>query len=144
GNVVFAEGEVDPKALNDWIDWVRTAAEGLGQLPLCDSLIGELLAWAPADPGGPWPCEPVRNMIERVSSDKLENGICAGVFNKRGIHWVEPQGKQEMRIAGRFDNYSAMAGTRWPRTGRLLHRIADAFRDQARRQIREERLEEFE
>ena len=71
-----------------------------------DISIGEMLAYAPPDPDGVWPCEPVRDVLEELHSADIMRGAHTGLFNSRGAHWRGDGGAQERELA---DKYRAWA-----------------------------------
>ena len=103
-----------------------------------------MLANSPFDADGLWPCIPVRNVIEWVGNAHLDNGIRTGVFNKRGVHFVEPGGKQELAFAEDYAKYAKGIAARWPRTSSILRAIEEGYRREPKDNIEREFLEEFE
>ena len=61
-----------------------------GRAAIGDQMIGQVLAHAPADEDGTWPCLPVRELIEFTRSKDLEVGIQTGVYNMRGVTTRSP------------------------------------------------------
>ena len=60
---------VDEKALREWIQKARSLADQRGLREVCESRIGEVLAYAPEEADGSWPCIPVRDMLEEIGDD---------------------------------------------------------------------------
>jgi len=135
---------VDEKALFDWVHEARRLAGEAGRLAICDSKIGNVLAYAPADLDGPWPCEPVRKVIEKIGSKELDRGIVIGVFNKRGAHWRKPGGDQERHIAAKYRSYAEAARSKWPRTFAILQELVDDYEREGRWHDERQAFEEFE
>ena len=142
--ISFAQGEVNAQALFEWVREARRLAAESGRLEICDSRIGNVLAYAPADPDGTWPCEPVRELIRDVKSEELENGLVIGVFNKRGAHVRAPGGEQERQLAAQFRGYAQKVRSKWPRTFNVLKRIADDYEREGKWHDDREAFEEFE
>lgn len=144
GDITFPLGAVDVAKLSSWIDQAREKVKKSDRLEVADSTIGGILAYAPIGADGAWPSEPIRDVIERIASTELEHGIAIGVHNKRGVHFVEPGGRQELRLAQKFRDYGEVVRAKWPRTGQLLAGIAVDYERQAAGNIERERFEEFE
>jgi len=144
GDIAFHKGSVDADALTGWIDTVRELATKCGRSAICDSQIGEVLAFAPTDANGVWPCTPVRNLIERLQSEELERGFQVGVANRRGARWVISGGVQEISLAEKFHGYSVSLQARWPRTAAVLASIAERYTSEAKWHQDREQFEEFE
>jgi hypothetical protein len=90
----------------------------------------------PADADGIWPAEPVRDLIEDISSPKFEEGLHTGRINSRGITFRNPAdgGAQERGLAAQHREWADRVSDRWPRTGALLRQIADHYEEWARRE----------
>ena len=144
GDIIFPQGRVNEKDLFGWIAIARKLAEECGRLEPCDSRIGQVLAYAPEDPDGTWPCEPVRNALEDIKSDKLERGLAVGVYNKRGMHQRFKGGVQERMLAEKFRNYASRVQSKWPRTGAALRSLADGYERDAKWEAERDKIEEFE
>jgi hypothetical protein len=144
GDIVFTKGRVDKAELVKWVTEARQLAQECGRLGVCDSRIGHVLAFAPEEPDGAWPCEAVRDLIEDIKSEELERGLRTSLYNRRGVHWRGKGGDQERVLAGKFRRLNDLIQSRWPRTGMLLRNIAEGYEHEAKRQDEEDALEEFE
>jgi hypothetical protein len=144
GDISFPIGEVDSGALASWVDEARKLSSGTGRLEICDQQIGRLLAYSPASETGVWPCESVRQLIERLKSKTLEKGLQIGLHNKRGVHFRPRGGELERAIASRFRDLASNASTRYPRTAAMLRSVAEEFEQDARREDEEGLREEFD
>ena len=82
--------------------------------------------------------------MANVGSPELEHGLAIGVYNKRGVHFVEPGGRQELRLDTKFRGYADAIRSRWPRTGQVLSHIAAGFHRDADDRMDRENFEEFE
>jgi hypothetical protein len=130
------EGRVDLKQLRNWVLQARAECQESGRGTIGDLKIGEVLAYAPKTPDGIWPDLAVREVIEEVSSRKLERGIEIGVYNKRGA-WNKPIGEgglQERQLAETYRNYATAVGDTHPRTAAMLRRIAAGYDSDAHRE----------
>jgi len=144
GDVDFPQGEMSADKLREWIKEARRLAEECGRLGVCDSHIGQVLAHAPKDKDGSWPCREVRDVIEELASEDIESGLYVGVCNRRGIHSREKGGAQERRLAGKFKGYAEAVRSRWPRTAHVLNQIADGYMRESRTNAERDSFEEFE
>ena len=119
------EEGIEADALTEWIDAVRTWASANGRADAAEGAIGKLLAHAPPDPDGGWPARAVRDQIERLSSEVLENSIGVERFNMRGVHSraVYAGGDDERVLAESYKSDAAHASA-WPRTASMLLAIA--------------------
>ena len=101
-----------------------------------------VIAYSPLGDDEAWPNENVCKVIETVASDKLDQGIHLGVTNKRGAHFVAPDGKGELGIADQFKKYLEKR-RRYPRVVSILNGLIQDYEMQAKRQQENERYREF-
>jgi hypothetical protein len=130
------DGTVDDQKFLEWVNTARTLCEESGQLEVCDSRVGEVLAHAPEENDGSWPCIPVRDVIEEVASDELIRGFQIGIFNKRGVYSKSfaEGGEQERALAKKYAAYADACDIEWPKTAATLRRVAQRYEEDARRE----------
>jgi transcriptional regulator with XRE-family HTH domain len=118
--------EIDGAALDAWVKEARILAARAGRSEVADQHIGRVLAYAPADSDGTWPCKAVRDLIELVRSRSIERGFYLGVVNKRGVTWRRPTdgGIQERELAQHYRKLSKALRLEWPRTSTVLEQLA--------------------
>ena len=128
------DGEVDVKELETWVTEVRRLCTEMGRQVMGDQYVGQLLANAPADADGMWPCEPVRNVLDAIRErEHVAIGFKIGKFNLRGVttRTMYEGGEQERRLAKKFREDAERCRNNWPFTARLLRQIADRYDAQA-------------
>jgi hypothetical protein len=125
---------VDGAELEAWAREARILSAKAGRAAIGDQMIGQVLAHAPPDEDGTWPCLPVRELIEITRSKDLEVGIQTGVYNKRGVTTRSPTdgGAQERDIAARYRGWSEKTCLEFPRTGAMLAQIAETYERDAK------------
>jgi hypothetical protein len=127
-------GQVDGKALSEWVDKVRQIGTTTDRADITDMYVGRVLAHAPADPDGFWPHQTVRALIERLASGEIEQSIQVERFNMRGVFskGVYDGGEQERGLA-QIAYAAAVGAASWPRTAALLRSIGRMWEDDGRR-----------
>jgi addiction module HigA family antidote len=95
-------GALDGARLGQWVGRVRQGCDELSRQVVGDLAVGELLAHAPSDLDGVWPCRAVRDVVEDVHSEDIVRGMSTGAFNARGTVWRGAGGDQEREIAERY------------------------------------------
>jgi transcriptional regulator with XRE-family HTH domain len=127
---------VDEKTLLAWVKKARSMAEDRGLLEICDSRIGEVLAHAPAESDGSWPCVAVRDALEEIGSDEVFGGFSVGIYNKRGVFskTLKEGGAQERTLAEKYRQYADASNLEWTKTAATLRRIAEGYEEHARRE----------
>ena len=126
----------DEEALFGWIEAARSMARERDLLEVADAQIGQVLAHAPGEPDGSWPCLPVRDALEEeVGTEDVFDGFGIGIYNKRGVHWKSPQegGAQERTLSERYRAFAEACRIDWPHTAAELRRVAERYEEQARR-----------
>ena len=127
------DGAVDASALNAWVGRVRELAAEKSRSEIGDEYIGHLLAHSPADDqDGGWPHRVVRDIIDALASEKIEQGILIERFNMRGVtsRSLYDGGGQERALAAQARQWSKLA-VAWPRTAKLLEEIAKSWEQHA-------------
>lgn len=129
-------GNIEAAALKSWVKQARELTAAAGRGPVGDSAIGELLSNSPHGADGVWPHEAVREIIEEVVSEELEDGFRTGTFNSRGtvVKSLTEGGAQERKLSERYTGFAAATKDQWPRAAASLRRIAKRYDDQARRE----------
>ena len=98
------DGSIDPVAFVQFIDNVRELCQNDDRLEVCDSKLGQILAHAPPDADGLWPCLATRDMLDRPELEGMRRGFQIGVQNKRGMTSRNPceGGDQERKLADHY------------------------------------------
>lgn len=131
------DGTVNEPELKDWVKKARERCEETGHLEVCDVHIGDVFAKSPhEEKDGSWPCIPVRNVIEEISSDDLVKGFEIGIFNKRGTtsRSLFEGGIQERELARKYREYAEACDIGWPKTAAVLRKLVKNYEDQALRE----------
>jgi hypothetical protein len=137
----YTEAGLDETVLAAWIDEVRRLGGETSRAAVTDNLVGRMLAHAPPDQDGGWPHRAVRNQIERIHSDELEQGLQLERFNMRGVFGKQifEGGAQERALAEENARYADIAAA-WPRTSTLLRKTASSWERDAEREDTEAAL----
>jgi len=137
---------IDWTKFEQWVDSARKIAADADRIDVSDLHIGNMLAHCPPEPGGDWPAVPVRNFLEKVANEKIEQGIRLGIYNSRGVttRALDAGGEQERDIATRYRSIADRLVDEWPRTARMLKMLADGYVADARYEdVRAEMNEEL-
>ncbi len=129
---VDGEDELDAGALNDWIDAARKKLAAIDRVEIGDEVIGWALASSPADPGDEWPSEVVRNLLERLQNDRVDQGLNITIRNRRGVTSRSPTagGDQERQLAQSY-KHQAQRFREWPRTVAIFNSLASSYEHDA-------------
>lgn len=124
---------VDGARLLRWLEAASAALERAERVTVGHQVIGQMLSASPPDPDGTWPCVAIREVIENLDSTELERGFRVGVHNGRGVVTKDPSagGAAERALAERYDGFAVAVRADYPRTARMLRRIAESYRHEA-------------
>jgi len=125
------KGEIDTEALSLWLNEVRRLCREYDRTEVGDYLIGQLLAKAPKDEDGTWPCEAVCKAMEEIASQEIGRGFNIGVYNSRGVHWRDEGGKQERELASKYHGWAERLHYDYPFVGSILRKIAASYEHDA-------------
>ncbi|WP_131655672.1 hypothetical protein [Methylocucumis oryzae] len=98
---LLTDGSIDPQIFTEFIDRTRELCRAEDRLEVCDSTLGEILAYAPQGQDNIWPCQPVRDYLDRNELVGMRYGFLIGLRNKRGVTMRLPDegGGQERSLA---------------------------------------------
>jgi hypothetical protein len=128
----LVDGRIDRANLTEWVERAREQSKEADRLEICDDRIGRMLSSSSIGEDGVWPAELVRDVIDRIASEALDDGFRVGVYNARGAVWRGPGGQQERELAEKYRRWAGQIAGRWPRTGALLRRIAQIYEREGR------------
>jgi hypothetical protein len=129
------DGSFDGQQLSAWVDASRQECAATRHVTGGDLQIGFMLAHAPADADGSWPHTAVRDLVERLNNDVVDEHIQMGIYNSRGAtsRGLTDGGAQERDLADRYKKMSEAVKLHWPRTAAMLRSIADSYTRDAER-----------
>lgn len=122
---------INVNKFNSWIKSVLDLAKELNYLRACEIQIGTLLSYSPKDEDGVWPHRCVRDFIEHHSTKLINDHICMGIHNQRGVYTVTG-GDEEERIATTYSEYAEKLQLLYPKTAIVLKQISDSYKTEAR------------
>jgi hypothetical protein len=136
---IEANGNIDEQILRNWAEGVRQVAKSEKYEDVADYGVGELLAYAPAEADGMWPCMPVRKIIEDWKSEELESGIRCKRFNEyQPSSASKPIPEKSWReLADKHRKHAEALAGRWLRTAAVLRELAESYEGSARRRERD-------
>ena len=123
---------INAVALAKWIDEVRFLCREHARIEMGDHSLGQLLAKAPKDEDGSWPCKAVCEAMERIASPEIGNGFLIGVHNSRGAHWRGEGGQQERDLATKYRAWADCLHFEYPYVGGVLEDIAVSYDDESK------------
>lgn len=113
-------GVVNKDELEEWVIKLRDLLDRNGQNSLWGFLLGRLWAYAPVGEDNHYPCEAVRDIIEKYADDSMISEYKVAVFNKRGI-FSPSAGKAELEIAERYKENADFLSLIYPTTAEIFY-----------------------
>ncbi len=128
------EGFIDVGKLQNWLVRTRELCARQGRSEVGDNMIGCLLSHAPKDDNGDWPCHPVCEAMERISSLNIGKGFIIGVHNSsHGTPQFRGKGGGwERDLASQYHSLSHRLAYNYPYVSRLLRDIANSYENTAK------------
>ncbi len=138
------DGTIDPSKLSEWVSEARRLLEECNRLEIGDQCIGRLLQREKQDNSEQWPPLMICDLLEKLHSDDIELGIEIAEHNARGVTWRNPTagGEQERQIMNRYLDQARRVQLKWPRTARMLRRIAQSYASEAQMNDRDAEMRE--
>ena len=134
---------IDEGELREWCNKAREMADASGRLGVCDTHIGELFAKSKQlDNDGAWPCVAIRRVASEIATDDLENGMCCGIHNLRGVQFRGSRGDQERALAEKFRERARRARVDFPFIARVLDSVVKSYETEAKWWDDQDRWEE--
>jgi hypothetical protein len=93
------QGAIDSAALNAWLDEVKSSTNASGHFEVAMIAVGHVLAHSPADPSGLWIHRAAAGVLDAKDGEDLRSGFTTELYNLRGVHWVDPSGGEERKLA---------------------------------------------
>lgn len=87
-----------------------------------------------------WPCDPVRQALERFVTERLCEGVRNGRYNLRGAHWRVKGGELERELATQYEAWARSLEFQYPKVSRILRDMARGYQNEASREDRESEL----
>jgi transcriptional regulator with XRE-family HTH domain len=130
------DGAINGTKLRAWVQGAQAACAAAHRLQIGDYKIGVILSAAKRVPGEAWPPEAVREILEEIANDDIDQGFAIGLFNRRGVTTRMPTdgGGQERSLAAIYRADAKASALLWPRTRAVLERIADGYEADAARE----------
>lgn len=129
-----ADGSFDGAALREWVDAALAGADAVDRRLSAERQIGRMLRYTPPEEDGGWPNEPVRDLLEALDSDRIDDALAMEVYNSRGVTSRNPTdgGEQERALAETYRAHIADFADCWPRSAALMRGLAEDYEADAR------------
>jgi len=123
------DGTPSAEGLRAWLSGARSALDDVDCERRADAFFARILVRSPVGSDGAWPHEAVRDAVEWIASQTMEEHIAIEIINSRGVYskaFLEG-GDQERALARKYEGYADRASARWPRTASLLYEVSGQY-----------------
>ena len=128
------DGGLNSDELNQWLSSVKEECLRTGHLEVAMSMFGRVLIHAPRDPTGLWIHRGAAAVLNARDASEIRDGFRTELFNSRGVHWVDPEGKPEKELAAKYkEQADAVEEAGFQRLATTLRELAASYERQARR-----------
>jgi hypothetical protein len=103
------DGSFDGARFSYWLAEVEQICRESGHLTVALHQVGPVLTHVPPDTSGLWINRQVAQEMNRADMEELRSGYRTGLFNSRGVHWVDPSGAPERELASRYGEWAEQA-----------------------------------
>ncbi len=121
------DGKVNEIALSNWLTETRALCKKYAREKIGDHMIGQLLSQSPLGDDGIWPCEPVRESLEKIASAEIASGMRIGIYNRRGARILDAGRREERKLARKYRNWSRDVAYEYPYIAKMLEEIARSY-----------------
>lgn len=116
----------------EWLQRVKEVCTESGHLEVALINIGEVLIHTLPD--GLWIHRAVAAALNDREADDLRDGFRTGIYNSRGVHWVDPTGTPERELAEQFRSKAEeVENAGFQRFAVTLRGLADGYDREAER-----------
>lgn len=124
-------GKVNTTEIKEWIEHFRELLKKNGQIDSFSYHMGRLLANSPAGEDGYYPCEAVREMLEKYADEDMIDQYVNAIYYGRGIY-TPTQGREEKNMAERYKENADYLSTRYTKAADIYYRLYDVYCDEAK------------
>ncbi|MBS4688626.1 hypothetical protein J4G63_15430 [Aeromonas sobria] len=130
------DGTFSEERFVEWIRSVKEICTESGHLEVALTTIGEVLIHTPPDINGLWIRRVVADVLNGRDAESMRDGFSSAIYNSRGVHWVDPSGKQERELAEQYRRKAEeVENAGFVRLAVTLREVADGYDRDAERII---------
>ncbi len=129
------DGTYSGEALTAWLEKVKSECEASGHLESALKMVGQVLVHTPPDPDGLWLHHSAAMALNARDANDMRDGFRTELFNSRGFHRVDPDGREERKLAKKYRAQAEEVESHgYHRLADSLRNLADSYEHDADRQ----------
>ncbi len=122
------DGGFSSSEFNCWLKATIDVNKQSGHLNSALSIIGKLLVKAPKGDDGLWIHSAIAEFLNQREFDKVRRAYKIAVYNSRGVHFIDPEGKPEIELSESYQLKSeVMESLGLQRFARTLREISESY-----------------
>lgn len=139
------DGNFHEDIFTSWLDEVKTWARDNDRYEVAVRIVGNGLSYASTDDDGII-CElAIIKVLNAADAKEIRKGYHMGLFNQRGVHFVDPEGKAERIMAEKYTRGADKVEHQgYSRYSELLREIASSYIAEAEQNALEDKLDSEE
>ena len=134
------DGNYSENDFCQWVEYCKAWAKAEDREAIVQQTIGNGLSYARKLENG-LVDEFIMKELNKIDNEEMRRGYQLGIFNQRGVRWIDPEGKPEYQLA---EKYKALAETveemGYAKYAETLCLVADGYIREAEHNIREHKL----
>ena len=128
------DGMFLPNGFCRWLSQVKKISEDSGHLKVALGHVGQVLIHGPPDDDGLWIHRTIAGVLEDEKAGPMRDGFTRALYNSRGAHWVDPEGKPEKELAEKYREQAERVEIEgYVRLATALRRLAEGYDREAER-----------
>lgn len=126
-------GKVSKDKLEWWIEEFHNELIKNNREDLFTFTLGRLFSYSPVGKDNYYPCEAVREMIEKYGDDSLKSNYSVETYNNQGALGVSA-GKEGLRIAEKYKQTAEYFESRYPKVAEIYDDLSESYGEDAQRE----------
>jgi hypothetical protein len=136
------DGSFDGEYFLLWLQRVKEICIETGHLEVAFIHTGEVLIHSPADSDGLWINHNVAKALNAKDTEALRSGFRTGAYNARGVHWIDPTGEGERKLAEQYKQKAEeVENAGYQRFAVALREMSESYYHEAERIVFEHKIE---
>lgn len=123
-------GHVNQEKLDRWINRYILVLKKNGQEKIFSKTLGRLFAFSPMGEDGYFPCESVREMIEKYGDIELTSAFQREIYYSRKIY-TPSAGKNELKISEGYLKNAQYLDQEYPKSARIFYELSEWYKKDA-------------
>jgi hypothetical protein len=96
------DGTFSDESFSQWLNKVKELCTESGHIDIAMTHVGQVLIHCPPDPQGLWINKAVASALNARDAKEMRSGFSLELFNSRGVHFVDPTGAPERKLAEQY------------------------------------------